>query len=123
MRRRPPRSTRTDTLVPYKTLFRVVYGRQITSHGPGSDTPQARTHGWHTASDVPPAYAGKCRRPASLPRSSQTETPRQEQRSAAQRPATRSDEHTSELQSLMRNSYAVFCLKKKKTYKNIKSTN
>src|SRR3546814_1628933 len=82
MIRRPPRSTRTDTLFPYTTLFRSAqlarldcvrseYGGQI----------------WHDAD-----MAG---------------------------PTVRSEEHTSELQSLMRISYAVFCLKKKKnTHKN-----
>src|SRR3546814_6523694 len=84
MIRRPPRSTRTDTLFPYTTLFRStgdrwrLVGERIT--------PQERI-----ISDRPrPAY--------------------QPLRSC--RPC-RSEEHTSELQSLMRISYAVFCLKKK----------
>src|SRR3546814_8844902 len=70
MIRRPPRSTRTDTLFPYTTLFR-------------SRKSCASRH--------------RCRRGWSSVRS------------------WRSEEHTSELQSLMRISYAVFCLKKKKT--------
>src|SRR3546814_4675241 len=74
MIRRPPRSTRTDTLFPYTTLFRS---------------------GWHIAS-----FARVRQNPP--PRKTPTRTS----------PA-RSEEHTSELQSLMRNSYAVFCLKKK----------
>src|SRR3546814_3225621 len=86
MIRRPPRSTRTDTLFPYTTLFRS--GRQGDDRlSRGRSRP-----GWHV---------------------------RPRQRSSAQgyhhppRPR-RSEEHTSELQSLMRISYAVFCLKKKK---------
>src|SRR3546814_9254238 len=69
MIRRPPRSTRTDTLFPYTTLFRSVRG----DHRDRRDPPRA-----------PRVRAG-----------------------------VRSEEHTSELQSLMRKSYAVFCLKKK----------
>src|SRR3546814_7826853 len=78
MIRRPPRSTRTDTLFPYTTLFR---------------SPPATTAS-PTASRV----------------SASGRSARQCQNSAA----SRSEEHTSELQSLMRISYAVFCLKKKK---------
>src|SRR3546814_4917047 len=69
MIRRPPRSTRTDTLFPYTTLFRSAPGHAGPGHHPRH--PQAA-------------------------------------------PEHRSEEHTSELQSLMRISYAVFCLKKKK---------
>src|SRR3546814_6774231 len=87
MIRRPPRSTRTDTLFPYTTLFRSV------DHHRG---------------------CGRCR---ALPRGR-----RQRHRPAQRidpvrrrrRVRHRSEEHTSELQSLMRISYAVFCLKKKK---------
>src|SRR3546814_10947340 len=88
MIRRPPRSTRTDTLIPYTTLFRssylwprklpVVWLSLIASRAP--QTPGSSTTGSTKASG---------RR-------------------------GRSEEHTSELQSLMRISYAVFCLKKKK---------
>src|SRR3546814_991068 len=77
MIRRPPRSTRTDTLFPYTTLFRSRWrGR------------------WHWS-------AATCRA-----------SPRRPEKKA--RVSPRSEEHTSELQSLMRISYAVFCLKKKK---------
>src|SRR3546814_4481217 len=79
MIRRPPRSTRTDTLFPYTTLFRSAL--------PGC-TPR------RTMTD----------RPDSVPPQHQPRQPGHE----------RSEEHTSELQSLMRISYAVFCLKKKK---------
>src|SRR3546814_14879347 len=82
MIRRPPRSTRTDTLFPYTTLFRSTIGRVgtlvaeecIQLHGGIGMT-------W----ELPLAHYAK----------------------------RRSEEHTSELQSLMRISYAVFCLKKK----------
>src|SRR3546814_2366798 len=80
MIRRPPRSTRTDTLFPYTTLFRSA--------------------GFASAS-----------RPGGLRRLDQPSTDGGELRAG---PAIRSEEHTSELQSLMRISYAVFCLKKKK---------
>src|SRR3546814_2348254 len=83
MIRRPPRSTRTDTLFPYTTLFRSPSG---ASHR----RPYRR-------------HAGRALSP---------------QRSRHQA-EDRSEEHTSELQSLMRISYAVFCLKKKKRKKNI----
>src|SRR3546814_1827794 len=72
MIRRPPRSTRTDTLFPYTTLFR--------SRGRGSA--ERTSESWR-------------------------------ERTRSRRPV-RSEEHTSELQSLMRISYAVFCLKKNK---------
>src|SRR3546814_12652019 len=80
MIRRPPRSTRTDTLFPYTTLFR--------SHG-ADLRPEPRAH------DLGP-------------------------REPLLGQPVRSEEHTSELQSLMRISYAVFCLKKKKIKKLIK---
>src|SRR3546814_1534508 len=117
MIRRPPRSTRTDTLFPYTTLFRShrppsasplrsangdpmivvddVYKRYRTEHGPGKWVLEGINF------TIPPKLnvglvgrngAGK---------------------------STRSEEHTSELQSLMRISYAVFCLKKKNTHKNL----
>src|SRR3546814_2089622 len=81
MIRRPPRSTRTDTLFPYTTLFRSAAFPEWAE--------------WAAAEALagfPVSAAGRSR-PIS---------------------PTRSEEHTSELQSLMRISYAVFCLKKKK---------
>src|SRR3546814_3517891 len=78
MIRRPPRSTRTDTLLPYTTLFRSV-GRRKRS----ASTREIESR----------SITSCCIRRASR--------------------SMRSEEHTSELQSLMRNSYAVFCLKKK----------
>src|SRR3546814_4548848 len=87
MIRRPPRSTRTDTLFPYTSLFRSRKGAAC-AHNFSSDTSPVRVI------IVGPSSASLA---AARPLSSR-----------------RSDEHTSELQSLMRISYAVFCLKKKK---------
>src|SRR3546814_5198735 len=84
MIRRPPRSTRTDTLFPYTTLFRS----RRDHPGPG-----AHPGGVHAG-----LLRGRGR----------------DRRRQRRQPRTRSEEHTSELQSLMRISYAVFCLKKKK---------
>src|SRR3546814_8779995 len=83
MIRRPPRSTRTDTLFPYTTLFRSWQGRAV-----------------RIASGYPAAPSRPI--PASIARTAKCQ---------------RSEEHTSELQSLMRISYAVFCLKKKSKQK------
>src|SRR3546814_4371798 len=110
MIRRPPRSTRTYTLVPYTTLFR-------------SDRHPARGSGL----DDVPLDAGAAllealvhARPLDRAQGGQTGCHRERipgERAglihAAER-RHRSEEHTSELQSLMRISYAVFCLKKKK---------
>src|SRR3546814_10531074 len=96
MIRRPPRSTRTDTLFPYTTLFR--------SARPGLDTDVGHlVRAWRFQALHQPAGARRCPHRAlgiavRLHRTG---------------PVVRSEEHTSELQSLMRISYAVFCLKKK----------
>src|SRR3546814_9262176 len=108
--RRPPRSTRTDTLFPYTTLFRSR--DRVETLGPPRRAAGARVRTAprrrHRARLARPARAGMGRphpAPGALGR-----------RGRAQGPplAARSEEHTSELQSLMRISYAVFCLKKKK---------
>src|SRR3546814_6769442 len=89
MIRRPPRSTRTDTLCPYTTLFRSPgHRRRLADRGavrldPGDRCAAARR-----------AHHERC---------------------------LRSEEHTSELQSLMRISYAVFCLKKNKEAKQVQA--
>src|SRR3546814_2301903 len=107
MIRRPPRSTRTDTLFPYTTLFRSAFQGDVTlSAGkalalnasmirsdaiPGTQTPTVRLQ-------APSLIIGDM-------------------------DGQRSEEHTSELQSLMRISYAVFCLKKKtKKHKHVHHT-
>src|SRR3546814_9039428 len=97
MIRRPPRSTRTDTLFPYTTLFRSV-GRG------GAAFRTAR----RIAGDRRARASGGAAEPGA----------RRTGVRACHFPL-RSEEHTSELQSLMRISYAVFCLKKKKTTNNI----
>src|SRR3546814_3657479 len=99
MIRRPPRSTRTDTLFPYTTLFRSVRQR-------GREKAQVR--------EERPVLVG-VRLPvdhAVEPRLVGGE--RRHRVGLGSARVLRSEEHTSELQSLMRISYAVFCLKKKK---------
>src|SRR3546814_7241777 len=92
MIRRPPRSTRTATRIPYTTLFRSLFrqtfprARQRSGHAPGNVVEIKHDHA-----------ATKL------------------QRKPMRRDGIRSEEHTSELQSLMRISYDVFCLKKKTT--------
>src|SRR3546814_2023022 len=81
MIRRPPRSTRTDTLFPYTTLFRSPH---LAQHDERADAPKRVVR-----RNMLKMNDRRCE-------------------------AIRSEEHTSELQSLMRISYAVFCLKKKK---------
>src|SRR3546814_3314146 len=118
MIRRPPRSTRTDTLFPYTTLFRsegartdhsvrhqnqrnpqcdmvrVRLGQRVVDHPERAD---------ENARRAPCSAIQFCRRTAPGDRCKFQSTTRR----------IRSEEHTSELQSLMRISYAVFCLKKK----------
>src|SRR3546814_6569107 len=89
MIRRPPRSTRTDTLFPYTTLFRSRRRRR---------------------------QALPWLQPESLRRSAESQSLPLRPPAGNHR-TCRSEEHTSELQSLMRISYAVFCLKKKKNNK------
>src|SRR3546814_2935684 len=104
MIRRPPRSTRTDTLFPYTTLFRSSAGVMCSGAtagragaavaGPGQDARRYCRHRYAGAQSI----VGFREIPS------------------GRKPLgrVRSEEHTSELQSLMRISYAVFCLKKKK---------
>src|SRR3546814_2617620 len=108
MVRRPPRSTRTDTLLPYTTLFRspvrILPVRGIPRGGvPMAVNMPGSTGGVLHVVATPIGNLGDL-----SPRALDT------LRSVA---AIRSEEHTSELQSLMRNSYAVFCLKKKQKTK------
>src|SRR3546814_7635952 len=109
MIRRPPRSTRTDTLFPDTTLFRS--SRQ--SAFPDRHR-RARVRSRKSTAAVHP----RCRWCDILCRSG----PCPRDRSLAGRPRPRSEEHTSELQSLMRISYAVFCLKKKNKIDRNKSS-
>src|SRR3546814_6340557 len=108
MLRLPPRSTRTDTLFPYTTLFRSEC-RQLR-HRPRAGRERQRKA---RAAAAGPGVL--YRRPARRARDRD-----QAQPIIRLKPAqvfVRSEEHTSELQSLMRISYAVFCLKKKKINK------
>src|SRR3546814_8711636 len=104
MIRRPPRSTRTDTLFPYTPLFRsdrsparrLTRFAFCTKKGRGDCSPRPFFWSQQHEEIIPafiPAFPCRVRR---------------------RRSTRRSEEHTSELQSLMRISYAVFCLKKKK---------
>src|SRR3546814_4716915 len=93
MIRRPPRSTRTDTLFPYTTLFRSAKPQTPSATDPGKPE-------HHEASEA-------------LTRQVECSGHANSCSSRSSRRSIRSEEHTSELQSLMRISYAVFCLKKK----------
>src|SRR3546814_2105550 len=105
MLRRPPRSTRTDTLFPYTTLFRSRRpDRPADGLAPDRAGPHPRTAGDFRRAEV----SGAIRHA----RESRGSSPAQLHHRPF-RPGVRSEEHTSELQSLMRISYAVFCLKKK----------
>src|SRR3546814_2832791 len=118
MIRRPPRSTRTYTLFPYTTLFRSSpFGGEVDPLGSGEGAFTGCGAGGrppHPAlrADLSPKGEVKRYRLSTSLRTSSS--PR----------LVRSEEHTSELQSLMRISYAVFCLKKKNTiHRLLTSTN
>src|SRR3546814_10462505 len=102
MIRRPPRSTRTDTRFPYTTLFRSRQrrGQNHVHRQAGQSFPGAGGQG--LAGGRRYLSGGGARATDGVGR--------------------RSEEHTSELQSLMRISYAVFCLKKKNKHKKLKPT-
>src|SRR3546814_10741443 len=104
MIRRPPRSTRTDTLLPYTTLFRSR-ARSVQAAGQRDRrfARGARRGGGHDPRVARP-HGDAAVRSGAQPRGAD----------AGGAVHQRSEEHTSELQSLMRISYAVFCLKKKK---------
>src|SRR3546814_12482328 len=97
MIRRPPRSTRTDTLFPYTTLFRSRLVFDITSSSPLAERMWVLLRPMRSTVPDELSYLIAC----------------------PTRNGRRSEEHTSELQSLMRISYAVFCLKKKKNQNNL----
>src|SRR3546814_3440141 len=100
MIRRPPRSTRTDTLFPYTTLFRSVGLQMVDPDRVCVVAEQVDGRG---------GVQDEARRPdGGRPARHLVE------HDLHREPVARSEEHTSELQSLMRISYAVFCLKKKK---------
>src|SRR3546814_3301901 len=105
MIRRPPRSTRTDTLFPYTTLFRSLPNNRSANSGGRVIDRAAAVRARSTAGSSARRPRGDCCAEVTESQNS-----------------IRSEEHTSELQSLMRISYAVFCLKKKKTTKHNTST-
>src|SRR3546814_10225175 len=123
MIRRPPRSTRTDTLFPYTTLFRSICGEVDRQVGcKGCVQVQAAGNGVMASVTALKFAAGLLARIPGSDLDDACGRVAAEERSL--RPFqhfyggnTRSEEHTSELQSLMRISYAVFCLKKKKKVK------
>src|SRR3546814_6636919 len=102
MIRRPPISTRTDTLFPYTTLFRSAAGGAAPPRRGAQIHPLRRPQPRH--SRRADHFRAQARRPLCRVR-------------------PRSEEHTSELQPLMRISYAVFCLKKKKKKTKRKTNN
>src|SRR3546814_8954693 len=116
MLRQTPRSTRTDTLLPYTTLFRSeAVGQQ---HGRGHRGPGRGARAWGVGGGgvplrLPPGDAAAAP-VAGQGRAGRAPARRDHDGDAAAARRGRSEEHTSELQSLMRISYAVFCLKKKK---------
>src|SRR3546814_10238427 len=99
--RRPPRSTRTDTLFPYTTLFRAVGLVASVNGQPGIQGDDVAGDAFDIVQRLDDKFAG-------LFAVGHFDASIRHHRE-------RSEEHTSELQSLMRISYAVFCLKKKKT--------
>src|SRR3546814_1930583 len=107
MIRRPPRSTRTDTLFPYTTLFRSGWTTDRAGTGDGFVGSYGRVFDVVVVGRPGTAPAG--------PRMTTLEAALFEtgRPILIAPPVARSEEHTSELQSLMRISYAVFCLKKK----------
>src|SRR3546814_4604806 len=105
MIRRPPRPTRTDTLLPYTTLFRsgrIVQGRTVFAAGRSGLASAEATAGRDSASRQ------------AMPLATVVDATGGSSTAARSRWPMRSEEHTSELQSLMRSQYAVFCLQKKK---------
>src|SRR3546814_1634592 len=117
MIRPPPRSTRTDTLVPYTTRFRSCHQHPCDQNRPGPD------HRDETKQLPISALANAPSQPRGA-KPDKNERRGQHEKAEAQQPVgdlsacittleQRSEEHTSELQSLMRISYAVFCLNNK----------
>src|SRR3546814_4457905 len=113
MTRRPPKSTRTDTLFPYTTLFRS----SVTSTDTYGGLPAALVKNAPANLDlqITHLYLGKYISFADEVKVDDIARGMEHALATEVVPKLRSEEHTSELQSLMRISYAVFCLKKKTT--------
>src|SRR3546814_3824319 len=112
MLRRPPRSTRTDPLLPYTTLFRSGRARR----GPAGHLDPAELPRRCRRADALRFAVGSFVSRRGVRLSSAARPPGAGRCGGASPAGIRSEEHTSELQSLMRISYAVFCLKKKKPH-------
>src|SRR3546814_4224661 len=111
MNRRPPRATRTDTLFPYPTLFRSV--AQFVGGDEHRRQRRARLR-LQEAEALRQLARNQVAQADVVDQPDQLDVPGGLVRRDRHRHVVRSEEHTSELQSLMRISYAVFCLKKKK---------
>src|SRR3546814_10436391 len=111
MNRRPPRSTRTDTLLPDTTLFRSLLTRRAATREVG-----------HKLVDVIDWWKELCERNNAALDNNPSAGNKAGGLTTVFEKSLRSEEHTSELQSLMRTSYAVFCLKKKKMKNHTNST-
>src|SRR3546814_5339480 len=109
MLRRPPISTRTDSLFPYTTLFRSPARNRHSGQPPGISFNRSTSSPARSISSCVVKYDNNVNL--------------QKRQAAAASGVLRSEEHTSELQSLMRISYAVFCLKKKKSTLQQEHTN
>src|SRR3546814_9162214 len=118
MIRRPPRSTRTDTLFPYTTLFRSGLFDLLCRRKSARNRVRGRRYG--VRNDAPCSFQTRKAAALRLEQEGDRAVVDQADHHMGTEPAgfhprrMRSEEHTSELQSLMRTSYAVFCLKKKK---------
>src|SRR3546814_10476747 len=117
MIRRPPRSKRTDTLFPYTTIFRShALGQRFRRHQPSPPDAFGQLvvgeQRWRGLDQGEQQFVGQLRQGEAHPVAEHGALARIERQV---RELERSEEHTSELQSLMRISYAVFCLKKKTT--------
>src|SRR3546814_10121493 len=120
MLRRPPSSTRTDTLFPYATSFRSP-GYCSISRSRGSST-AARARRSHRRQQRTDSDEGERDRAVGDAVRDKDIVTLEQRAAAIDDVGDRSEEHTSELQSLMRISYAVFCLKKKNTQNIITRT-
>src|SRR3546814_10366772 len=112
MRRRPPRFTRTDTLFPYTTLFRSRHGHRARRV---AVLEVARLGGGEQVDDEQAVRAAQGEPVGGLQFRCGEAQVGKDRPGLLTQADLRSEEHTSELQSLMRSSYAVFCLEKKKT--------
>src|SRR3546814_2158983 len=115
MIRRPPRSTRTDTLFPYTTLFRSSLSRRVNCASEPRNTSLCAAFALSLEVLLEPTVS--LRRAQNRPYLDRNAHSGQYGKMVSHKPRT--EEHTSELQALMRISYAGFRLKKKKVYETI----